>query len=77
MAHKGLLHFDWDSFRTFEGRAGHTTEISARVFSLALFAVVTGMQAIALFFSLLAALTRFDAAPTLYDLRPRHFAWIE
>jgi hypothetical protein len=68
-----LVLFERDSRTTSEGRARGVT---ASVFSLALFAIGTWLQAIALFFSFLAALASLDTAPALDNLRPGHDSWI-
>jgi hypothetical protein len=64
------------SRRTSEGRARGTDWVTARVVPLALFAIGTWLQAIALFFSFLAALASPDTALAFGNLRPWHDNWI-
>ena len=68
--------FERYSRRTSKGRVRGTDWITASVFSLALFAISTWLQAIALFFSLLAALASPGTALALDNLRPWHDSWI-
>ena len=58
------------------GRAGGTDWVTASSFYLALFAIGTWLQAIALFFSFLTALASLDTALALDNLRPWHDSWI-
>jgi hypothetical protein len=68
--------FERYSRMTSEGRARGTDWVTASVSSLALFAIGTWLQAIALFFPSLTALTSLDTAPALDNLRPWHGSWI-
>jgi hypothetical protein len=68
--------FERYSRMTFEGRARGADWVTASFLSLALFAIGTWLQAIALFFSFLTALTSLDTAPALDNLRPWHDSWV-